>query len=214
MQAPTAVSAPPVDAASGIASSAPHDMLSIVAAVSSDCDVAVSAPSGIVLALSDTGVVAPVVHRPASKTTAETPVPTVQETAVVPSRTMPESLSNAEVQEIVTNRIQQCINGCSASFSCGSSIVLPCAPTVTLLGEDGAAMGEPILLHRPPIGGNNRNDIYKKQESQLEHLMSKMPTAAFGKGGDTVIDKSVRDALREYIIHTIPAIFNNMLHVI
>lgn len=193
MYAPAVVSAPPVDAANGIASSAPHDMPGIVAAVSSDSDGAVSAPAGIVVAPSDTNG-APVVHRPASKTS-ET---TVKETAVGPSRTMPESLSDVEVQEIVTNRIQQCVNGCSASFSCGSSIVLPCAPTVTLLGEDGSAMGEPILLHRPPIGGNNRKDIFKKQESQLEHLMSQMPRAAFGKGGDTVIDTSVRDALREY----------------
>jgi hypothetical protein len=113
---------------------------------------------------------------------------------------MPESLSTTEVQEIVTNRIQQCIGGCSASFSCGSSTVLPFAPTVTLLGEDGSAVGKPILLHQPAIGCNNRKDIFKKQESQLEPLMSTMPRAAFGKGGDTVVDTSVRDALREYII--------------
>ena len=51
---------------------------------------------------------------------------------------------------------------------------------------------------------NTRKEIFKKQDSQLEHLMSMMPRAAFGKGGDTVVDTSVRDALREYI-KTIPA---------
>jgi hypothetical protein len=70
---------------------------------------------------------------------------------------------------------------------------------VTLLDDDGAAMGEPVLLHRPPFGGNNRKDIFKKQESQLEHLTSMMPRASFGKGGETVIDISIRDALRELI---------------
>ena len=199
--APTAAaSAPPVD---DIAPSA-HDMPGgIVATISSDSDAMVSAPNN--RAMAPGGMIsAPVVHRPASLPSTQT---TITETAAVTSRTrtMPESLSTTEVQEIVTNRIQQCISGCSASFSCGSSTVLPFAPSVTLLGEDGSAMGEPILLHRPAIGGNNRKDIFKKQETQLEHLMSTMPRAAFGKGGDTVIDTSVRDALREYIIyHTIP----------
>lgn len=122
---------------------------------------------------------------------------TATDTAVS-SSAMPLSLSATEVQEIITNRIQQCVNGCSASFSCGSSTVLTCTPMVSLLGDDGEAVGEPILLHRPPLGGNNRKDIFKTQESQLEHLMSMMPRASFGKGGETVIDISVRDALREY----------------
>ena len=200
--APTAAASAP-HASSEIAPSAPSSDMGIVACVSSDSAI-VSAPNN--RAMSPGGMSsAPVVHRPAASL-ASTQT-TIAETAAVTSRTrtMPESLSTTEVQEIVTNRIQQCISGCSASFSCGSSTVLPFAPSVTLLGEDGSAMGEPILLHRPAIGGNNRKDIFKKQETQLEHLMSTMPRAAFGKGGDTVIDTSVRDALREYIIyHTIP----------
>ena len=195
--APTAaVSAPPVDALqSDIAPSAPQ----ILASVSSDSDAVVSAPNNRAMAPAGGMISAPVVHRPASLASTQT---TIAETAAVTSRTrtMPESLSTTEVQEIVTNRIQQCIGGCSASFSCGSSTVLPFAPTVTLLGEVGSAVGEPILLHQPAIGCNNRKDIFKKQESQLEPLMSTMPRAAFGKGGDTVVDTSVRDALREYII--------------
>eukprot|EP00985_Skeletonema_marinoi_P008223 scaffold3687_cov123-Skeletonema_marinoi.AAC.1 len=190
--APTAAaSAPPVD---DIALSA-HDMPGgIVATISSDSEAMVSAPNNRAMAPAGGMISAPV---PASLPSTQTTIAEAETAAVTSrTRTMPESLSTTEVQEIVTNRIQQCISGCSASFSCGSSTVLPFAPSVTLLGEDGSAMGEPILLHRPAIGSNNRKDIFKRQETQLEHLMSTMPRAAFGKGGDTVIDTSVRDALQ------------------
>jgi hypothetical protein len=200
MYAPTApVSEPPVDTTS---EQAPDIDLNrdrgIVATVSSESEAIASVPTDKFVAPTDMSA-SPVVQCPSSLSSEQTT--TTKDTAAArASRVMlPDSLSAPEVQEIVTKRIQQCVNICSASFSCGSSTVLPCAPTVTLLGDDGAAKGEPILLHRPSIVGNTRKEIFKKQDSQLEHLMSMMPRAAFGKGGDTVVDTSVRDALREYI---------------
>ena len=85
--------------------------------------------------------------------------------------------------------------------------------SVTLKGDNGKTKDEPIIIQVPKElrelklrpneygtwssdGRKKRAELFAQQTADLEGLISAMPKASFGNGGETVINSNVRDALQ------------------
>mmetsp|Transcript_5491 Transcript_5491/g.11966 ORF Transcript_5491/g.11966 Transcript_5491/m.11966 type:complete len:805 (-) Transcript_5491:127-2541(-) len=155
----------------------------------------------------------------APATATATAIPTMAAattTGTSTSSKVPSNLSASEVEELIATRLRNYVKGCSAPFTCGGSLLLDEPPSVTLL-EEGTKKkkGEAIVVQTPnelregklrrydyaknsynQKAKNKRAELFERQASDLQGLISNIPRAPFGKGGETVYDTTVRDALQ------------------
>lgn len=131
------------------------------------------------------------------------------------------SLNNTEA--VIGSRLKTYVNGMTSHFSCGGTLSLSKSPSVTLVNENGKLGDNSISIQVPeeirpgstlrsdeytisrwsdPNSEHNkkkvakRNELFEKQAADLKDLISVIPPATFGKGGETVLDVAVRDALQ------------------
>lgn len=134
--------------------------------------------------------------------------------------------SPTDAEKFVGSRLKTYMKGITSTFSCGGSLSLPSPLSVTLVHENGKMgepitlqvpeairPGSTISSHEYSLpsyyveGSRNMNEYIKKkadkraelfeqQAADLKDLISAIPPATFGKGGETVLDATVRDALQ------------------
>ena len=131
---------------------------------------------------------------------------------------IPSNLSTSEVEDLIGTQLGDYVKGCTSKHTCGGLIKLSEPVKVTYNKTESITIQVPQELRGagklPPHkyakkspgswssdgsfdrAEKKRAELFAQQASELNPLISKIPRAAFGKGGETVYDTNVRDALQ------------------
>lgn len=132
-------------------------------------------------------------------------------------KAIPSNLSTSEVENLIGTQLGDYVKGCTSKHTCSGYLKLSEAVKVTYNKTESITIQVPQELRDGKLspykyakkspgswssGGSfdraekKRAELFLQQSIELNPLIKTIPRAAFGKGGETVYDTNVRDALQ------------------
>ena len=130
---------------------------------------------------------------------------------------IPSNLSTKEVENLIGTQLGDYVKGCTSKHTCGGYLKLSEPVKVTYNKTESITIQVPQELRDGKLAPykyakkspgswssdgsfdraeKKRAELFLQQTIELNPLIKTIPRAAFGKGGETVYDTNVRDALQ------------------